>query len=572
MLPFLCALTSRTRPWIELAPGIGLLKEYRLSWLPSDLAAGVALGAVMVPVGLAFGQLAGLPMAGLYTAIFPLLAYAVFGSSRQLVLSPDASMSTLVALSVAPLAGGDAAKFVELAGAMAVIVGLICISGAILRLGFMAEFLAKQVIAGYMHGLAVVIFVGQLPHALGIEVSADKVVPQLIETTRRLRQMNWAVFAITIFCVAVILGFRRWLPRIPGQIVAIVASICAVRVLDLEKWGVSVVGHLPSGVPHFHVPMVGAADLWALLPVSGAGAVLAFSDTIVTGRAFASRSHYHTDANQEMLALGLSSITSGFTQGLPLSSSGARTAVAESAGGRSQIASVTAAVVVAIVLLFFTPIVSSMPNAALAGILIAAAYNLCDFGELKRIWHFRGVGFVAAALTFVALITLDMMKGIAIGVLFCLILVIRAVSFPPDATLGWVDDLREFHDVSRNKRARSIPGVLVYRFSGPLFFANCSRFRERLEVLVETAAAPIHLIVVDCSAVLFVDLAGCEVISDLAQKLSAMQIKLALGEVHGALLSSFKRAHVIDVIGETAVFSTLQSAVSPIATLANASE
>jgi sulfate permease, SulP family len=569
MFPVLPTLNSRKRSWAELVPGIRLLKQYQLSWLPSDLAAGVALGAVMVPVGLAFGQLAGLPMAGLYTAIFPLLAYALFGSSRQLVLSPDASMSALVALSVAPLAAGNATRFAQMAGAMAVLTGSICILGAILRLGFMADFLAKQVVAGYMHGLAVIIFVGQLPHALGIEVSADKVIPQVIEITRKFGRANWAVLAVTALCVAMILGFRRWLPHVPGQIVAIIASISAVKVLHLERWGVSVVGRIPSGVPHFQVPMIGAADLWALLPISCAGAVLAFSDTIVTGRAFASRNHYRTDANQEMLALGLSSIASGLTQGLPLSSSGARTAVAESAGGRSQIASVTAAVVVAVVLLFFTSVVSSMPNAALAGILIAAAYNLCDVGEIKRIWHFRGIGFVAAALTFLGLITLDIMKGIAIGVLFCLIMVIRAVSFPHDATLGWVDDVSEFHDVSRNNRAQPIPGVLLYRFSGPLFFVNCSRFRDRIEALVADAAKPVRLVVVDCSAVLFVDLAGCEILIELARKLGALQIKLALGDVHGALRSSLQRGGVIEVLGESGIYATLQSAVGPIVALAS---
>ena len=358
-----------TERLLHFVPGVRVVKEYKLTWLPSDLAAGVALGTVMIPVGLAFGQLAGLPMAGLYTAIFPLLAYALFGSSRQLIVSPDASMALLVAVSVMPLAGGDTTRFALLAGALAVLIGVVCIVGAVFRLGFMADFLAKEVTAGFMHGMAIIIAVGQLPKALGIEITAQKPIPQLIEIAKKLNETNWVALTISVLSVALILGFHRWLPKIPGQIVAIVLAIAAVVLFHLERFGLAVVGDIPSGVPHFRPPLVGMNDFSLLIPTALAGAVLAFSDTIVTARAFASRNHYRIDANQELLALGMASIASGLTQGLPLSSSGSRTAVAESAGSRTQITSVTAAAVVAVVLLFFTRLLHPMPHAALAGSL-----------------------------------------------------------------------------------------------------------------------------------------------------------------------------------------------------------
>jgi sulfate permease, SulP family len=546
---------------LQFVPGVRVIKEYQLTWLPSDLAAGIALGTVMIPVGLAFGQLAGLPMAGLYTAIFPLLAYALFGSSRQLVVSPDASMATLVAVSVMPLAGGDMARFAVLAGALAVLIGLVCFVGAVFRLGFMADFLSKQVIAGFMHGLAVIIFVGQLPQALGIEITSQKPIQQVIEISKKLGETNWVALAISASCVAVILGFHRWFPQIPGQLVAIVLAIGAVVFFHLERFGLSVVGHIPSGMPHFQAPIVGVSDFLVLMPTALAGTVLAFSDTIVTARAFASRNRYRVDANQELLALGMASIASGLTQGLPLSSSGSRTAVAESAGSRTQITSVTAAAVVAVVLLFFTPVLRPMPHAALAGILIAAAYSLCDIGELRRMWHFRGIGFAIAMLTLIAIVTLDVMTGIAIGVVGSIIMIVRAISFPRDAVVGRVAASGEFHNLAGESGAVAVPNVVIYRFSAPLFFANCSQFRSRIEELTEQAGGTIQRLVVDCSGILFVDLGGCETMIELCQSLGSKNVKLVLARVRSSLLESLVRGGVSDALGDSAIFSTIEAAV-----------
>ncbi len=413
-----------------------MFRSYERAWLAKDLAAGITLGTLMVPVGLAFGELAGVPMAGLYAGMLPLVVYALFGSSRQLIIGPDASMSALVALSVAPLAGGDLGRLAMLAAVLALLMGAIFIVGSFLRLGFLADFLAKPVITGFMHGLAVVIAVGQLPKVLGVAGGGDTTVAQFLTVWRNLGGANLASLAIGAGCVAVILSCRRWWPRIPGQIVALVGATLLVYLLKLEQSGVAVVGEIPSGLPRLRIPLPSAEDLQLLLPVALASALVAFSDTVATARGFASRNRYRIDANQEMLALGLGNIAAGFTQSLPVNGSGSRTAAAEASGSRTQVTSIVAAGMVACVMLFLTGLLYSLPAAALGGILIAAAWSLCDFAEFRRMWRFRGVGLAGALLTAAGVVAIGVMEGIALGVVFSLILVLRALAFPADAVLG----------------------------------------------------------------------------------------------------------------------------------------
>ncbi len=520
---------SRLERWV---PGVRMIRDYEFSWLPKDLAAGVTLGALMVPVGLAFGEMAGVPLAGLYAGILPLIAYAFFGSSRQLIIGPDASMAALVAVSVAPLAGGDAARLALMASLLSVLIGSICILGSLLRLGFMADFLAKPVITGFMHGLAVVIAVGQLPKVLGIHGGGETTVDQFMTVCRNLAGTHVLTLGIGASCVGIILSCRRWFPRIPGQIVALIGAILVVYFLKLDHLGVAVVGNIPRGLPRFQIPIVSLQDFQSLLSVAFAAALVAFSDTMATSRGFASRNHYRIDANQEMLALGLGNIAAGLTQGLPVSSSGSRTAAAESAGSRTQVTSIVAAGVVACAMLFLTGLLYSLPSAALGGILITAAWNLCDFQEFRRMWRFRGVGLVAALLTMAGVVGIGVMEGIGIGVLFSLILVVKALAFPNDAVLGQAGP-EDFHDLKRHPEAKAIPGVVVYRFSGPLFFANCGFFRSRAEELIETSPDPLHCFILDASAIFEMDLAACEVLSELHQNLHDRGIRLVIANLPG---------------------------------------
>ena len=421
-------------------PGLATLKSYKASFLPHDLAAGLTLGAVMVPVGLAYGELAGLPLAGLYGSMLPLIAYALFGSSRLLIVGPDTAMAAIVAVAVAPLALGDGGRLALLAAGLGVMTGVLCLLAGLLRLGFVANFLSKPVIVGFMHGLAVVVAVAQLPKVLGIKSGGETTLEQLANLLPQLGGANLVTLAIGGATFAVILLCRRFLPRVPGAVVALVASGLAVVLLDLESHGVAVIGRIPTGLPGFSLPLLSLDDFDSLLPVALVAALLSFSDTIVTARGFAARIGERIDADQELLAIGVANLASGLSHGLPISASDSRTAVAEAAGSRTQVTSAIAALVVAAVMLWFAGLLYHLPLAALGGILMASAWTLCEIGEFVRLWRFRGISLAAALVTLAGVLALGIMEGILIGVVFSLILLLRALAFPSTAVLGRTPD------------------------------------------------------------------------------------------------------------------------------------
>lgn len=544
-------------------PGLAALSACQASFLPKDLAAGITLGAVMVPVGLAFGELAGVPLAGLYAGMLPLVVYALFGSSRQLIVGPDASMAALVAVSVAPLAGGDMARLGVLAGGLAVLIGLVCIGGGLLRLGFIADFLSKPVIVGFMHGLAVVIAVGQLPKVLGIPGEGDTTIAQLNSVLRRLPDTHLLSLAIGAGCVAVILGMRRFAPRIPGQVVALAAALPLVVIFGLEQKGVAIVGAIPSGLPTPQLPLLTIADLRVLVPVALVAALVSFSDTMVTARGFASRNRYRVDANQELIAVGMGNIASGLTQGLPISASGSRTAVAEASGGRTQLTSIVAACVVAVAMLFLTDVLYFLPSAALGGILIAAAWNLCDLGEFRRIWRFRGAGLLGALLTLAGVVGIGVVEGIAIGVVHSLVVLMQTLTFPSDAVLGQSPD-GKLHDVTESTDAQPVPGVLIYRFAAPLFFANCGFFRDRLWSLVESAPHPLRAVVLDGSAIVDLDLIACETLADLQRDLDERGVRFIAGGLRTNVRDRLLRGLNAAERPEGVFFETVREAVQAV--------
>jgi sulfate permease, SulP family len=524
----------------RLVPGLATLKSYKASFLPHDLAAGVTLGAVMVPVGLAYGALAGLPLAGLYGSMLPLIAYALFGSSRRLVVGPDTAMAAIVAVAVAPLAAGDPARLAVLAAGLGLMTGALCLLAGLLRLGFVANFLSKSVIVGFMQGLALVVAVAQLPKVLGIKAGGETTLEQLANIAPRLGDTNLVTLAIGGATFAVILLCRRFVPRVPGAVVALVGSGLAVVPFDLERQGVAVIGRIPAGLPGFSFPLLSLDDFDSLLPVALVAALLSFSDTIVTARGFAARSRERIDADQELLAIGVANLASGLSHGLPISASDSRTAVAEAAGSRTQVTSAVAAVVVAAVMLWFAGLLYHLPLAALGGILMASAWTLCDVGEFVRLWRFRGVSLAASLVTLAGVLALGIMEGILIGVVFSLVLLLRALAFPPDAVLGRTPD-GGWHDTNHRPDAVPVPGLLVYRFSAPLFFANCSLFRDRIEALIDTAPQPVTRVVVDGGAIHDVDLMACETLVELEQELRERGIKLAFGDLRDRVKRDIER-------------------------------
>jgi sulfate permease, SulP family len=519
-------------------PGLATLRSYKVSHLPHDLAAGVTLGAVLVPVGLAYGELAGLPLAGLYGSMLPLLAYFLFGSSRQVVVGPDSAMAAIVA--VAPMAMGDPGRLALLCATLGVMVGVLCLLAGLLRLGFVANFLSKPVIVGFMHGVALVIIVSQLPKVLGIRSAGETTLEQFASLLPRLGDTNLVALAIGAASFAVILLCRRFAPRLPGAVVALLGSLLTVVLLGLDRYGIAVVGRIPTGLPQLSLPMPTLADFDDLVAVALAAALLSFSDTMVTARAFAARNRYRIDANQELLGIGMANLVSGVSQGLPISASDSRTAVVEASGGRTQVTSVIAAIVVAVVMLWLTQLLYWLPSAALGGILIASAWGLCDFGEFVRLLRFRGMSLAGALVTLVGVVVLGLMEGILLGVVFSLVLLLRALAFPPDAVLGRTPS-GEWRDPAHRPEAEPIPGLLVYRFAAPLFFANCELFRERIEVLVAAAIQPVTAVVVDGAAIHDVDIMACDMLVELDSELRSRGIRLAFGNLRDRVLRDIER-------------------------------
>jgi len=418
--------------------------------------------------------------------------------------------------------------------------GVLCLLGGVLRLGFVANFLSKPVIVGFMHGLALVIVGAQLPKVLGIRATGETTLEQLGAIAQRLPDTNWLALAIGGSGFAVILLCRRFLPRVPGAVVALVGWLLAAELLELDKLGVAVVGHIPTGLPQLSLPVVSLADVDQLLPVALVAALLSFSDTMVTARAFAARNGYPIDANQELLAIGMANLVAGVNQGLPISASDSRTAVAEAAGSRTQLTSVIAALVVAAVMLYLAPVLRYLPSAALGGILIASAWGLCDFAEFGRLWRFRGISLAGALITLAGVLTFGLMEGILIGVVLSLVLVLRALAFPPDAVLGRTPD-GGWHDPVHRPDAVPQPGLLVYRFSAPLFFANSSLFRERIEELVAAASPPVKAVIVDGGAIHDVDLMACDLLVEFERELGERGIRLLFGNLRDRVKADIER-------------------------------
>lgn len=538
-------------------PGVATLRTYKASYLPHDLAAGLTLGAVMVPVGLAYGELAGLPLAGLYGSMLPLLAYALFGSSRQLIVGPDTAMAALVAIAVVPLAPGDPGRLALLAAALGVMVGGLCLLGGVLRLGFVANFLSKPVIVGFMHGLALVIAVAQLPKVLGLKSQGETTLEQAVSLLHRLGDTNLTALAIGAGTFAIILLCRRFLPMVPGAVVALVGSALAVVLFHLD---VAVVGRVPTGLPGLSLPAISLADFDSLLPIALVAALLSFSDTVVTARAFAARNRYRIDANQELLAIGVANLVSGLSQGLPISASDSRTAVAEAAGGRTQVTSIVAAIVVACVMLWLAGFLYHLPAAALGGLLMASAWSLCDAGEFRRLWRFRGISLAGALVTLAGVVGLGVMEGILIGVVFSLVLLLRALAFPSDAVLGRTPD-GSWHDPVYRSDAVAVPGLVVYRFAAPLFFANCALFRDRIDALVAAAPQPLSGVVIDGGALQDIDLMGCETLSEIHGELEERGIRLVFGDLRDRVRRDIERGlQIANGAGQDVAFASVAAA------------
>ena len=533
-------------------PGLRAVRTYRREWLAKDVIAGIVLSTLLVPQGMAYAELAGLPpITGLYTSILCLLGYAVLGPSRILVLGPDSSLGPMIAATILPLAGadGDPKRAIALASLLAIIVAAILILGAVAKLGFIADLISKPTMIGYMNGLALTILVGQLPKLFGFKVDAEGLIRESIDFVKGLAhgEAVAASAAVGIAGIALILVLQRWLPKIPAVLVMVVLAIASTTIFDLAAHGVSLVGVLPKGFPPLTIPNVRVSDLVPLFGGALGIALVSLADTISTASAFAARTGQEINGNQEMIGIGAANLAAGLFQGFPVSTSGSRTAVAERSGAKTQLTGVTGAIVITVMIVLLPGLFRNLPQPALAAVVITASLSLADIPGTTRLWKQRKAEFVLSVAAFLGVALLGVLPGIAIAVGLSVLNVFRRAWWPYTTELGLVEGLEGYHDVRSHPDSRHLPGLVIYRFDGPLFFANATTFRDEIRRLAGSDPRPTW-IVIAAEPITDVDTTAADMLEDLDEALNAQGISLVFAELKDStrLQDRALRAHPHD--------------------------
>ncbi len=550
--------------WIHWLPGLLTLREYRAAWLAPDIVAGIVLATMLVPVGIAYAVASGVPgIYGLYATIVPLLAYAVFGPSRILVLGPDSSLAAVILGVVAPLSSGDPARAVAVAGLMAIVSGLLCIFAGVARLGFVTDLLSKPIRYGYMNGIALTVLISQVPKLLGFSIENEGPLRGIwdIATSVVGGRTNWVAFAIGAGTLAVILLLKN-IERVPGILIAVVGATAVAGIFDLESnAGLSVLGPLPQGLPAFAIPWITSADAVPILIGGFAVAVVSFADTSVLSRAYAARLNQKVDPNQEMVGLGAANLAAGFFQGFPISSSASRTPVAEAAGARTQLAGVVGALAVALLVLMAPNLLRHLPNAALAAVVIASAIGLLEITDLRRIYRIQRWEFWLSIVCLVGVAVLGAIPGIGLAIVIAVIEFLWDGWRPHSAVLGRAEGVRGYHDITRYPHARRISGLVLFRWDAPLFFANAELFKQRVLDAAADAPTKTRWVVVTAEPVTSVDVTAADALAELHGALKEAGIALCFAELKDPVKDKLKRFGLFTQIGENRFFPTINGAV-----------
>jgi high affinity sulfate transporter 1 len=561
--PTPASVDTPVRPWLRWLPGLAVLRSYRAGWLPKDVAAGLALTAMLVPVGIAYAEASGVPgVYGLYATIVPLLAYALFGPSRIMVLGPDSALAAPILAVVLSVSGGDPMRAVAAASLMAIVSGLFCLVLGLLRLGFITELLSKPIRYGYMNGIALTVLVSQLPKLFAIPIDDAGPLRESWQLAQAVAggETNWYSFAVGAATLAVILLLKRH-DRVPGILIAVIAATLAVSLFRLDAQGVNVLGEIPQGLPRFALPWLSNADLIKIVLGGCAVALIAFADTSVLSRTYAARMHTRVDPNQEMVGLGVANLAAGFFQGFPISGSASRTPVAEAAGSRTQLTGVVGAIAVAVLLLAAPNLLRYLPSSALAAVVIAAAIGLFEFKDLRRIYRIQQWEFWLSMLCFAAVAVFGAIPGI------CLAVVIAVIEFlwdgwrPHYAVLGRVPNLRGYHDLKRYPQAALIDGLVLFRWDAPLFFANAELFQQRLMEAVEASPTPVRRVVVAAEPVTSVDVTSADMLRELSRNLAEEGAALHFAEMKDPVRDKLKRFELTEIFSDERFHPTVGSAV-----------
>ncbi|WP_342801953.1 SulP family inorganic anion transporter [Nocardia sp. No.11] len=550
---------------VSALPGIATARGYRRAWLRADVTAGLVLTALLIPAGMGYAEAAGLPAyAGLYATIVPLLAYAVVGPSRILVLGPDSSLAPLIAAAVLPLAAvDDPDRALALAGVLAVLVGLILLVGGFLRLGFVTELLSKPIRLGYLNAIALIVVVGQLPKLLGFSVDATGVLAEIAEIGKAVvdSEIDPIAAALGLGTLAVIVAFRWWLPAVPGVLVAVAVAIAISAAAGLTD-DIGMVGALPEGLPLPSIDGIGWDDIGHLIGPAAGIALIAFADSGVLSRTFAARHGEDVDGSTEMKAIGVANVAGGLFGGFPVSASGSRTPVAEQSGARTQLAGVVGAIAVLLFVLLAPGLTAYLPDAALAAVVIVAATALIDIRGMVRMWRMSSVEFALAAAAFVGVALVGVLQGILVAIGLSFVAVVARAWQPYRTELVRTPDRPGYHDIERHPDGLRIPGLVLVRFDAPLFFANGQIFDDYVRSVVADAPSPIEWVIIAAEPITDLDTTAVDELVDLDNYLEGKEIQLKFAEMKGPIKDKLIRFGVGDRFDRTHFYPTVEAAVS----------
>lgn len=540
-----------------------MLLDYDRAWLRGDLIAGVTVAAYLVPQVMAYAEIIGLPpITGLWAVLAPVLVYALLGTSRQLSIGPESTTALLAAAGIAALIGeAGLDRRMEVAALLAIAVGLLCLVAWLGRLGFLANLLSGPVLVGYLAGIGILMVISQYGALTGVPIRGQGPWAETASLISQFGSIHLPTLLLGLAVVAALFVLRRWAPTWPGPLLAMLAAAALVAYL-LPGAGIAVIGTLPTDLPSLRLPRLDGIDWLGLLPAALGIAVVGYSDVIVTGRAFAAKRAERIDPNRELLAMGAANIANGLLSGFPVSSSASRTVIGDAAGSRTQLHSLVAAVMVLAAIFLFAPVLAAFPQAALAGVVVYAGLRLIDLAELRRIARFRRSELILSLITFVAVLTTGMLTGVGIAIALSLLDLIRRIAHPHDGVLGYVPGIAGMHDVEDYPRASQVPGLVVYRYDSPLFFANADDFLTRATAAVAKADPPARWFVLNAEANIEVDLTAVDTLELLRRTLTEQGVVFAMARVKMEVRDQLAAAGFVEAVGEGRIFATLPTAVA----------
>ncbi|MDD2057609.1 SulP family inorganic anion transporter [Pseudomonas sp. GD03860] len=542
-------------------PGLSNLVHYRREWFHADLQAGLSVAAIQIPIAIAYAQIVGLPpQYGLYACILPMMVYALIGSSRQLMVGPDAATCAMVAGAIAPLAMGDPQRLAQLSVIITILVGLMLIAAGVARAGFIASFFSRPILIGYLNGIGLSLLAGQLGKVLGFRIEGDGFILSLINLLQRLGEIKWLTLSIGLAGLALLIWLPRRYPRLPAALVAVVLATLVVGLFGLDRFGVAVLGPVPAGIPQLAWPETNLAEMKSLLRDALGIATVSFCSAMLTARSFAARHGYAINANHEFLALGVTNIAAGVSQGFAISGADSRTAVNDMVGGKSQLVGIIAALVIAVILLFFTAPMAWIPQAALGAVLLMAGWGLIDVKSLGRIYKLSRFEFWLCVLTTVGVLGVGVLPGIIIAVTLAILRLLYSIYQPTDAVLGWIPGIEGQVDIRRHKEARTVQGLVVYRFDDAILFFNADYFKMRLLEAVQREDEP-RAVLFDAEAVSSIDVSGISVLREVRDTLNARGIHFGIARAQGRFLRMLVRSGIAREMEDGMLFGSVRSGI-----------